>query len=161
MSQRSLFLTEEQYVGICSPQSQPGDQICVTLGCQAPLILQPTTAGRFQIVGDCYLQGFMDGEAILGPLPTDYDRIVQVSPDTGINYSAYIDCRSGTIQVLDPRLGPLPNHWRLKFHEHELLWSWFVNDETGEGREDLSVDPRLTPDALRKQGVNLEDFILV
>ncbi len=42
-----------------------GDQICVLLGCNIPLILrQRKIEGTYEIVGECYLHGFMDGEAL-------------------------------------------------------------------------------------------------
>jgi hypothetical protein len=80
----------------------------------------------------------MDGEAILGSLPTHYDRIVQVSSDTGC-YNAYINRRTGQTEIQDPRLAPLPDSWRLKLHGHEHLRSWAVNDKTGRATQKLML----------------------
>ncbi len=42
---------------------EPGDMISVLFGGDYPLILREVGDGRFKIMGDCYLHGFMDGEA--------------------------------------------------------------------------------------------------
>jgi hypothetical protein len=42
-----------------------GDQICVLLGCSIPLILrQRKDESSHEVIGECYLHGFMNGEAL-------------------------------------------------------------------------------------------------
>jgi hypothetical protein len=36
------------------------------------------------------------------------------------------------------------------------MYNLFVNEETGEGR---AFDPRLSPEALKERGVDLQEFI--
>ena len=65
----------------------------------------------------------------------------------------------------DPRVA-LPTQWRYKYIRlkdepntpKEMLDFDFENMET---KETTAFDPRLTPEALRERGVNLEEFILV
>jgi hypothetical protein len=42
--------------------SHVGDVFCVLYCANIPHIVQPTTNGRYQLVGEGYLQGFMNGE---------------------------------------------------------------------------------------------------
>jgi hypothetical protein len=36
----------------------------VLFGAKTPMILRPDGDGRYLLVGECYLHGFMDGEAV-------------------------------------------------------------------------------------------------
>jgi hypothetical protein len=65
----SFFKTSDGYFGLAPPMAQPGDQIQVVLGCSVPLILRARSDGNFCVVGHCYLQGYMEDVALLGPLP--------------------------------------------------------------------------------------------
>ena len=57
-------------LGLAPPSAEKGDIICVLFGCSVPVLLRPsTTKGRedeFTFIGECYLHGMMDGEAISG-----------------------------------------------------------------------------------------------
>jgi hypothetical protein len=37
--------------------------VCVVLGCDVPLILRPIEC-HFELIGDCYIDGIMEGQAI-------------------------------------------------------------------------------------------------
>ncbi|RSM08235.1 hypothetical protein CDV31_008243 [Fusarium ambrosium] len=65
---RSIFWTEHGQLGLCPVGSRPGDVIAVLLGCDPLLALRPTESGTYEVVGPCYVSGFVDGEAILGGL---------------------------------------------------------------------------------------------
>lgn len=68
------------------------------------------------------------------------------------------------LQIQDPRLGPLPDGWRIKDHKEARLWNWYVNDDKEiETTTELKwrSDPRLTATALRDRGVVIEAFRLV
>lgn len=66
---RAMFITERGYMGLCPPESRVGDQIWVLYGGKVPFVLRPTTPDglhhvyTFAFIGDCFLDGFMDGEA--------------------------------------------------------------------------------------------------
>jgi len=62
---RSLFLTNDGYLGIGSQSLQVGDTVWIVPGAGVPLILRSTaTRNRFSLLGRAYLHGFMDGEAV-------------------------------------------------------------------------------------------------
>lgn len=78
---RRLMVTEEGRVGIAPRQAEKGDLVCVLFGCNVPVILRPypegeaggggggdasasSFAGKYQFVGECFVDGFMDGEAL-------------------------------------------------------------------------------------------------
>jgi hypothetical protein len=44
-------------------QARVGDLIAIIYGCSTPLVIRPC-GGQFQIVGEAYVEGFMDGEAV-------------------------------------------------------------------------------------------------
>jgi hypothetical protein len=60
------------------------------------------------VVGESYCHGFMSGEAILGPLPERFERILRFEESIGAEFSAYIDRETGSVQAEDPRPIPLP-----------------------------------------------------
>ncbi|KAI6086646.1 heterokaryon incompatibility protein-domain-containing protein [Hypoxylon rubiginosum] len=59
---RSLLFTEKGYLGL-GPDCQAGDVICLMLGSEVPFVLRPRN-GYFQLVGDTYLHGIMEGEGM-------------------------------------------------------------------------------------------------
>jgi hypothetical protein len=156
---RSLFKTKKGFIGLAPKESKVGDQICIVLGCPAPLVLRPTNSGRHQVVGAAYMDVLIEGQAILGRLPDGVGKVMEDTLDDGL-WPAYMHINSGKYLNGDPRLGPAPAGWRIKHHKREHLYSWLVNDETGEDSV-RDGDPRLTPDALRARGVKLKEFHLV
>lgn len=80
---RSLFITQGGFLGIGHCQTKPGDELFMLIGANVPFALRPngdTTNGSegsgfrsiqrgrplHKIVGDCYLHGLMDGQAMQG-----------------------------------------------------------------------------------------------
>jgi hypothetical protein len=130
--------------------------VCVLLGAYNPVMLRPTVDGKYRVIGDCYIQGIGDGEALLGPIPSPWrmicvDRVLE-----------YFHTETGEQTVEDPRLEPIPEPWvRIPFkrerHDPRFCEN-FKNTITGEV---LNSDPRLLPDALRARGVKLQTFQLV
>lgn len=57
-----------EMVGLGPRDTQQGDCACVLMGCSVPVILRevPSTEqnGVFELVGECYIHGMMDGEAL-------------------------------------------------------------------------------------------------
>ncbi|KAG9203064.1 hypothetical protein G6514_003586 [Epicoccum nigrum] len=72
---RTFFCTVKGGSGLCFPHARPGDEVWVLAGGRVPFVLQGVDdAGedsegdaerlrRRRLVGECYLHGFMDGEA--------------------------------------------------------------------------------------------------
>ncbi|KAI1178515.1 heterokaryon incompatibility protein-domain-containing protein [Nemania sp. FL0916] len=96
---RSFVTTRTGYIGLACKSAAPGDEVCVILGCHVPMVLRriDDDDDRRTVVGPCYIEGFSDGEAVLGSFPADVRRKVgQLSQTfTSVN---------GDSQIIDPRL---------------------------------------------------------
>ena len=66
---RIFFTTANGYVRLAPEETIPDDEVCIILGCQSPLILRPDGRGSRKTIGQCYVHGLMEDEALLGPLP--------------------------------------------------------------------------------------------
>jgi hypothetical protein len=66
MSERRLFKTKNDFVGMGTLSIQPGDQVWLIRDSLVPLVLRPTSgsSGTFRLVGEAYLHGFMYGEML-------------------------------------------------------------------------------------------------
>ena len=148
-------------MGLAPKATKPDDQVCILLGCQTPLILRPTGAWGREVVGECYLDGFMEGAAYLGTLPDEWQKVWRNFQESSGQFSgqfvSFLD-ESGGLQIEDPRLGPLSVGWFVGSHEEERARNLYVNDET---KERTWEDPRMTPEALAARGVDLKEFELV
>ena len=72
-----LIRTEKGMLGRVPPTVKSGDIVIVPLGGQVPIVLRPCR-DKFTLVGECYLHGFMDGEALVDArktADTTYDDI--------------------------------------------------------------------------------------
>jgi hypothetical protein len=63
--------TIEGIMGICPPMARPGDIIVVLYGGNVPFVLREESdpgscegAVGYEFISECYLEGFMDGQAI-------------------------------------------------------------------------------------------------
>ncbi|KAI2631771.1 heterokaryon incompatibility protein-domain-containing protein [Xylaria nigripes] len=59
-------VTEHGRFAHASLNSQPGDCICVLVGGELPFVARPTGHGTYTLVGECYVDGIMDGEIFTG-----------------------------------------------------------------------------------------------
>ncbi|KAI1457590.1 heterokaryon incompatibility protein-domain-containing protein [Annulohypoxylon moriforme] len=50
--------------GLCPPKTKVGDFICILYGCSVPVILREGPDGTMELVGEAYVHGKMDGEAL-------------------------------------------------------------------------------------------------
>jgi len=57
-----------------SPHVREGDMICIIFGCSVPVVLRKVSTGggnsHFEFIGECYVHGMMDGEALEGRVPS-------------------------------------------------------------------------------------------
>ncbi|KAK5684820.1 hypothetical protein LTS10_002895 [Elasticomyces elasticus] len=64
---RKFAITEDRRMALVPRETLRGDIVCVFVGMEVPYLLRqmPTTSTRreFQLVGECYVHGIMDGEA--------------------------------------------------------------------------------------------------
>ncbi|KAI0836854.1 heterokaryon incompatibility protein-domain-containing protein [Hypoxylon sp. FL0890] len=71
---KCLFRTQEGSIGLCPYAAKPDDLIVVLYGGNVTYILRPQTqqgsglneATEYEFVGECYTQGYMNGEGIQG-----------------------------------------------------------------------------------------------
>ncbi|KAL8841284.1 MAG: hypothetical protein Q9176_003377 [Flavoplaca citrina] len=153
-----LFITTDGRLGLAPEATVSGDLVCVILGCRYPLVLRPSNNSSHEVVGECYIDGIMDGEALLGELPKNWMFVCKNFPELHNQYVVVFDSETQTVHLHDPRLGPLPAGWRIGNHKNDYAYNRFVNDMTG---EDTGYDPRLEPEALKARGVDLREFRLV
>ncbi|KAI1299868.1 heterokaryon incompatibility protein-domain-containing protein [Xylaria venustula] len=62
---RKFCVTQGGRFGQIPADSQPGDRICVLVGGEVPFVIRPTGRGTYTLVGECYLDGVMDGETLV------------------------------------------------------------------------------------------------
>ncbi|OAQ59386.1 heterokaryon incompatibility protein [Pochonia chlamydosporia 170] len=72
--ERAFAITERGYIGMVPPYSKVGDEVFIISGAQVPFLLRrqgSTEAGtgilnneKWQLVGESYVQGMMDGEMV-------------------------------------------------------------------------------------------------
>ena len=58
------FLSKKGYIGMAPEFTIPGDMVCVIFGAIVPYVLRRVSKTRFELVGEAYVHGIMDGEAI-------------------------------------------------------------------------------------------------
>ncbi|KAK7967533.1 uncharacterized protein PG986_001810 [Apiospora aurea] len=81
MQSQSFFVTDDVHMGL-GYETQPGDEVWILAGGKVPFILRPVADGRDQearytLVGDCFVEGIMDGErADVASWDTSAERIV-------------------------------------------------------------------------------------
>jgi hypothetical protein len=64
---RRFFVTKKGYFGIGPAELEEGDEIYILAGGKHPFALRPSSESRpdtFELVGDCFVHGIMDGEAV-------------------------------------------------------------------------------------------------
>ena len=66
---RRLAVTVRGHLGLVQIAAQKGDPVFFLVGCNVPVVLRVIEGNKYQIIGCCYLQGFMEGEA-----EDDWDR---------------------------------------------------------------------------------------
>jgi hypothetical protein len=59
---RTPFLTDNGYLGMGPKYLKDGDLVVIFCGAHIPNIIREVGAGRYELVGDAYVQGIMNGE---------------------------------------------------------------------------------------------------
>lgn len=71
---RRLVTLSTGHFGAAPVTIRPGDAIYVVLGCSIPIVLRPEGEdGYFNVIGECYVDGLMNGEAMAGADQGEYD----------------------------------------------------------------------------------------
>ncbi|KAL8649129.1 MAG: hypothetical protein Q9210_004589 [Variospora velana] len=153
---RAFILTQnEGLIGLAPEACRENDCIVVLLGCPSPMVLRATDDGSLLVVGECYVQGLMDGEALLGPLPSNWRRVGRFDEETKRTWNTFKDCNRAVYQIEDPRLGPLPKGWCEEKHPKEHVYALF-RDKTTDVVD--WHDLRMLPSFLRDRGVEIQEF---
>ena len=58
---RRLYLTEKGYLGLGPESTAVGDQVFMLHSAQVPFVLRGNEDGSFELIGETYVHGFMDG----------------------------------------------------------------------------------------------------
>ncbi|KAA8567074.1 hypothetical protein EYC84_010148 [Monilinia fructicola] len=75
---RRFFLTSgekgKRLFGLMPNEAKEGDVVCIFLGCTVPVVVRKEEEGGkgkggWRFVGECYVHGMMDGEAVTGDWP--------------------------------------------------------------------------------------------
>ncbi|OTB14618.1 hypothetical protein K445DRAFT_319029 [Daldinia sp. EC12] len=158
------FSTQNGYVGMINGEPQQGDEVFVVLGCNMPMLLRPTANGEYGVIGDCYVHGIMDGEALFGSIPPPWTAQIGTDADNRVRVMYYNE-EVGTLYRDHQRLQevPVPFGWEeitewKKSRADPLYCKRFYNKETD---ETINWDPRLSPEAFRERGVPIETITLV
>ncbi|KAG7123715.1 Heterokaryon incompatibility protein 6 like [Verticillium longisporum] len=129
-----------------------GDVFCVLPGCPSLLLLTPAPTigdGRgFAEVGEAYVDGFMNGEGIFGPLPAGWTAVWRDSPDASEVVPAFLQDVESVPTWDDPRL--FARGFLSEKMKESVTW-----------KEALERRMTLTPDVLSSKGVPLVDIDLV
>lgn len=62
---RRLFVTDLGYLGLAPVASVVGDEICIILGASVPYVIR-REGSHCRFIGECYILGLMNGEAVEG-----------------------------------------------------------------------------------------------
>lgn len=172
---RAIFSTRDGLIGMCPSTGKVGDKIYATLGVHVPFLLSGVKdmPNRYRLKGACYIHGFSNSEAFLGPIPVPLSGGVWTHQMEYIQGSFEVVFRTGEVMTQsDPGLGLLPEGWKKVYiqngdqqvHEAEcnsdgtMRRLGFQHMSTGE----LTIyDPRMTSAVLKSRGVILEDIIII
>ncbi|KAJ4296624.1 hypothetical protein N0V90_006672 [Kalmusia sp. IMI 367209] len=61
---RRPFITKEGYLGLGPKDMRDGDVVVVVFGAEVPLVLRKAPEGGYELVGEAYVNGIMDGEVL-------------------------------------------------------------------------------------------------
>ncbi|KAK0128770.1 hypothetical protein ONS95_000721 [Cadophora gregata] len=59
---RVFCRTKNGYLGMLPVGSRPGDEICGILRAKTPYVIRKKSNGCYQLIGECYIHGMMNGE---------------------------------------------------------------------------------------------------
>ena len=63
---RRLAVTSQGLLGLVPIAARRGDRVFLLSGCRVPVLVRAAEEGKYQVIGCCYLQGYMEGEAQRG-----------------------------------------------------------------------------------------------
>lgn len=156
---RIIFQTEKGYIGLAPETAKVGDIVCTSLGGKPPFLIRPAGEQEYYLlVGSCYIHGLLDSEALLGL----YQKLGTLAIRSCRNW-LYIS-PDGDMTNEDPRLGTLSSNWEVCYEEGLSCGTWPDREPIFRSKS-MGIlywgDPRLTSAALKAQGVDIRNFMLV
>ncbi|KAI1122206.1 heterokaryon incompatibility protein-domain-containing protein [Nemania abortiva] len=142
---RCVYETEEGFIGVAPREAHNGDQICVILGCNVPMLLRHVSEDKYRLVGACYTSGIGRGEALLGPLPERIRFEPAWDGASGRYKHTFINNETRTRSLADPRI----KDWPI---DHERYAKRLEQGYSG-----LTVNPEV----FRARGVDIRSFTLL
>lgn len=75
---RRFCVTKKGYMGMVPPLCKPTDVVCIIPGAETPYIIRRSSDddNTYELVGECYVHGMMDGEMLVAP--REVERLVFV-----------------------------------------------------------------------------------
>ncbi|KAH8660845.1 hypothetical protein BGZ60DRAFT_381584 [Tricladium varicosporioides] len=71
---RRPFLTSEGYLGLGPASVQQGDIVAIIYGAEVPMVFRKASGVKYLLIGEAYVDGIMDGEAMEMDIPlTTFD----------------------------------------------------------------------------------------
>jgi hypothetical protein len=61
---RQFMISDLGFLGIIPPAAKPEDSIGLFLGATTPFVIRKKENGSYTLIGECYVYGIMNGEAI-------------------------------------------------------------------------------------------------
>jgi hypothetical protein len=105
---RSSYMTDDNQFGLAPGGTNVGDRFVVFLGCDSAIVLRPSDSrydGRVchSVIGETYCHGFMQGEALLGPIPSTCRKVQCTDEETEREWIGFINESTDILQDEDPR----------------------------------------------------------
>ncbi|KAH6677902.1 hypothetical protein F5X68DRAFT_213396 [Plectosphaerella plurivora] len=151
--QRGMIgITENGHLARVPKTAEKGDIFCVLPGCPSTLLLRPAPKvedGKgHAVVGEAYLDGYMNGEALFGTLPEGWSAVWRKYPGEETATPAYLEDGEEVPVWDDPR-------W---------ISMGFISEKATESatwQEALDRRNTLSVERLKEKGVPLVDIDLV
>ncbi|KAI1164195.1 heterokaryon incompatibility protein-domain-containing protein [Nemania serpens] len=70
--------TDGGLIGWVPEEAVEGDVVVIPYGSKVPLVVRSDGEGRYRLVGDCYIHGLMDGQAINAPGRQERETVIQL-----------------------------------------------------------------------------------
>ncbi|PVH77082.1 HET-domain-containing protein [Cadophora sp. DSE1049] len=77
---RSFIITLKGYIGLAPLNTEIGDTVTVLEGGSVPFVLRALDEGGYKFIGESYVHGIMEGEALLGKRTSDVQVLVMNQP---------------------------------------------------------------------------------
>lgn len=61
---RRLIITKRGYIGLAPSTAKKDDRVSILFGSEVPIILRKRHSGGFEVVGETYIHGIMEGEVV-------------------------------------------------------------------------------------------------